>query len=326
MPLMNLKLFKRRELWAVGVYRFANLDEIFDPSRGEMIKLVRESGLRKSHSYKSTVADPFLFVAHDRIYLFYEVKTDHSHGEIWAQSMAPDGAWVDHGCVLKEDFHLSYPQVFCYDGRIFMIPEAAQSGQVILYEAHDFPNGWKRHSILVDEPLRDPTIVFDGDNEVFLIASSGSYDLKLFHSSDLFSGFQFAGIFIENDPSVARCGGGFIRIGEDLIRPAQDCSIAYGKQIDLRLVKQMSRTSYVEETSRLQLNYRETWMSEGSHHISSVSYEGGIYVALDGRAKDSLLNSLMLGVLKLFDWFKAFARRAMPAPSPSQLPSPSKSG
>ena len=133
------KIIECRELWAIGIYRLKSLQDVLGLDKNQTVYMLGEKGLRKNLKYQSTVADPFLFVHRGILYVFYEAKTDHSHGEIWVQSLSKNGTWTLHCKVLGESFHLSYPQVFESDGRVYMIPEAAQSGKVLLYSAVDFP-------------------------------------------------------------------------------------------------------------------------------------------------------------------------------------------
>ena len=46
--------------------------------------------------------------------------------------------------VLVEEFHLSYPVIFDFDGRKYMMPEANESNQLLLYECEQFPYKWKK--------------------------------------------------------------------------------------------------------------------------------------------------------------------------------------
>lgn len=74
------------------------------------------------------VADPFLIHVGDLWHMFFEVYNfDTDRGEIaWATSQ--DGfAWTYQRIVLREAFHLSYPYVFEWEGRYYMIPETHQA-------------------------------------------------------------------------------------------------------------------------------------------------------------------------------------------------------
>ena len=295
--------FKRRELWAIGIYKLNSLKEILNLDDHQPLYMFGETGLRKDFNYQSTVADPFLFVYLGTLYLFYEVKTDHDHGEIWAQSLTKDGDWISHGKVLGESFHLSYPQVFEHDGRVYMIPEAAMSGKVLLYSAIDFPIKWELCSVLINQPLLDPTVIQHKDRRVFLLATTRKYELKLYHAIGIHAPFSDTGMVITRDKSISRCAGGILDINSSLYRLAQDCSNIYGERIRLLNIKELSVSSYIEELSPLDLyTVKPEWLSVGYHHLSSADFDGAVYVAVDGRKKDRYINTFMLGLLKIRQW------------------------
>ena len=297
------KIIECRELWAIGIYRLKSLQDVLGLDKHQTVYMLGEKGLRKNLKYQSTVADPFLFVHRGILYVFYEAKTDHSHGEIWVQSLSKNGTWTLHGKVLGESFHLSYPQVFESDGRVYMIPEAAQSGRVLLYSAVDFPFKWKLCSVLVSEPLADPTVIQYGDKGIFLFSTTRRHELKLYHAISILEPFFDTGIVITKDKSISRCAGSPLDINGSLYRLAQDCANIYGERIQLLKIDELSGSSYKEELSFSGLyTVRPEWMSAGYHHLSSAEFEGSVYVAVDGRRKDRYINTLMLGLLKIRAW------------------------
>ena len=301
---MRLKKFvERRDLWAIGIYRLKSLQEILNLDDHQPLYMIGEKGLRKNVDYQSTVADPFLFVYLGTLYLFYEVKTDHGHGEIWAQSLSKSGGWISHGKVLGERFHLSYPQVFEHEGNIYMVPEAAQSGKVLLYSAVDFPIKWKLCSVLVNEPLLDPTVIFRKDEGFFLLATTRSDELKLYHSATIHQPFSDTGVFITKDKSISRCAGSPLYIDGSLYRLAQDCANIYGERILMQHIEELSVGGYAETPASSELySVKPKWMSVGYHHLSVVEFDGSVYAAVDGRRKDRYINTLMLGLLKIRRW------------------------
>src|SRR3954471_8902781 len=79
------------------------------------------------------VADPFLIHHGEVWYLFFEVwNRDADKGEIGLAISRDLATWDYRGIVLREPWHLSYPHVFEFDGRIWMLPEAIDSGGVRL--------------------------------------------------------------------------------------------------------------------------------------------------------------------------------------------------
>lgn len=296
------KILEKRDLWSIGVYRYDRLEDIFTASPVALAHFHGATGLRVGKNYQSVAADPFLFAHDDRLHMFYEVKTDHGHGTIHAQSMSPDGRWQVNGPVLEEPFHLSYPQVFALGGRIYMLPEAAQSGAVRLYEAEDFPRRWRHCKTLIDAPLRDPTLLVTEEDGLFLLATTVEYELNLYHAESIHHPFRLTVPNITRDRKIARCAGSILKLGDRLIRPAQDCSEYYGKSINFQVIETIKPELYRESPLELKISIpTEPWMSLGSHHISSAHFSDAFYVAVDGCAPDRLINSFTLGCLRIFE-------------------------
>lgn len=302
---MITKLYEKRDRWTFGIYQFESLANLFENTSCKPIHVHRKNLYRLSKNYESVAADPFLFVSDNKLYCFYEVKTDHSHGEIHAKYMGADSVWHSCGAVLKESFHLSYPQVLSFEEAIYLIPESAQSGAIYLYEAVQFPNRWQRRHKLVDAPLRDPTVIKTDDQNYYILATTVDFKLKLYHSDSLKKQFTDTGIIVTQDRRFARGAGAFIRIGEQLYRPTQDCSTTYGKSIHFQLVEEIMPNKYVETPSSHTLCTSNThWMSRGSHHISHARLEGSYFIAVDGNSPDLLINSLLLSAFRGFEVFR----------------------
>lgn len=299
---MNLKrLFLRRIVWTIALYKLKDENGIFELQNHEPINFFGERGLRCNRHYQAITADPFLFTHKDRLYLFYEIQTDFGVGEIWAQSMDSQGTWINHGQVLKEDFHLSYPQVFFHDGQVWMIPEAASSGKVWLYAAEVFPNKWRRTRVLINEPLVDPSIVLKPEG-IYLFGTTRENELKLFFSPDFSQEFVSTGFVISKDKSISRNGGRPLCIQNVLYRVAQNCKQSYGQNISLLQIDQLSFDKYSEHMTVSNLyQIKPKWMEAGYHHISTALFRNEHFVAVDGMRRDKYLNTLLLAFLKIFD-------------------------
>ena len=107
-----------------------------------------------------TQADPFLFTYEGESWLFYEKQdlTDMK-GTLWWVNLDVPGS--KPGCILEEDFHLSYPQVFSYGKEIYMIPETRSAGDIRLYRCLEFPAKWEFAGKLFDLEAVDTTVLLD---------------------------------------------------------------------------------------------------------------------------------------------------------------------
>tara|TARA_Y100000590_G_scaffold141270_3_gene162060 strand:- start:3438 stop:5096 length:1659 start_codon:yes stop_codon:yes gene_type:complete len=105
-------------------------------------------------------ADPFMFENKNKKVIFVE---DYSFkekiGTISAISLNKNKFKIFEN-IINEDFHLSFPFVFSFKNKIYMIPESKQNRTIKLYECTSFPNDWKfSHNIMENVNAVD-SIVF----------------------------------------------------------------------------------------------------------------------------------------------------------------------
>lgn len=298
-----MQVFSRRSLWTVALYRLDSPGEVFEVARRTPVHFFGAQGLRTSRAYQSTTADPFLFAHDGRLYIFFEVKTDFGHGEIWAESMGADGAWVNHGCVLAEPFHVSYPNVFQGpDGRIYMLPETAASGKAWLYTTDAFPFDWRKVGVLLDQILSDPAMIFTPEG-VLLLGTTRQDELKVHAAPGPEGPFNPQGQLITRDRAISRSGGAPFMAGGKLHRPAQNCTTTYGQNISIMEVELIGSSDYRERLLQADLYpSRQEWMELGYHHMSLARFGDHYFLAVDGRRRDRYVNTLLLA------WFKCMGR------------------
>lgn len=222
---------------------------------GGPVRLAAFWGPRRGH--RQFCADPFLFRRDGVNYLFYETVDRREKGFIGCLKEADDGSWTDLGAVLREPWHLSYPQVFEEDGRVFMIPESCDFGRgsVALYEAVAFPLKWRRVTTLIDRPFADATILkHEGHWYMACYTIPPHESAELWHAPTLTGPWsrhpRWNGI--NQSKRLRRCGGSYIRRGDALYRVAQDCNgPLYGKRLFRVAVKRISPTDYEEGEATL---------------------------------------------------------------------------
>jgi hypothetical protein len=106
-------------------------------------------------------ADPHVVQYEGRTHVFFEeFLYAERKGRIAVTTLDSGGRPGPVQVALDLDSHLSYPDVFVHDGRLFMIPEGASSGRVDLYECLGGPRDWAfRRTLLADTPLVDVSVV-----------------------------------------------------------------------------------------------------------------------------------------------------------------------
>lgn len=232
-------------------------------------------------------ADPVLFARDGRTWLFVEEIPGQGKGVLSVMELFPGGGLGQPRRVLEEPFHLSYPRVFEHGGEVYMIPETAQARQVRLYRATDFPGGWVLDRVLLDHaPATDATFLeHQGTWWMFVnIRPEGGSSWDELH---LFRGESRLGPFhphplnpVVSDVRRARPGGPFIRRGDRLFRPAQDCSGWYGRALAVMEVTRLDERGYQErEAARLSPE-----LIPGSFCLHTLETKGALEV-VDGQRR-----------------------------------------
>lgn len=109
-------------------------------------------------------ADPLLFEDDGKVYLFCEAfNKKEQKGELAVMEWK-DNSWTDPVIIIANNYHMSYPCVFEYEGIHYMIPESAECGSLELYVSDSFPYSWKKKCNIIENiKLADPTIFeYDG--------------------------------------------------------------------------------------------------------------------------------------------------------------------
>ena len=201
------------------------------------------------------VADPILVDAGTRTHLFVEAWDEAAgRGRIALIDPAHEGRVPQHPQIVFETpTHLSYPTVVRWRDDWFLIPENWAGGVVDLYRGDPFPDRWQYVATLLDDVrAADPTIhVVGGRLWLFLtLTERGSNpwgELSLFWADDIAGPWHpHPGNPIVTDARRARPAGPLFETAAGLIRPAQDCTGAYGRRIVLHRVDRLDETGYAE--------------------------------------------------------------------------------
>lgn len=184
-------------------------------------------------------ADPFVFEHDNTVYLFYEYfDTVLCKGTI-AYSTLDGNRASDPIVILNMPYHLSYPNVFTYNGNIYMIPETGEVNQVQLYVATQFPNQWRLERVLIDNIKACDTCVCQKNGGLYLMPSEMDKELsseywcyvrnKLYFWDEKKEVLCIESNLKEGDFGV-RNGGNFCNLNGKSIRIGQDCTDGkYGK-------------------------------------------------------------------------------------------------
>ena len=199
------------------------------------------------------LADPFGLDFDGRLHVLLEdFSSRRGKGVISHAEMAADGSLTPPTEVLELPTHASYPYLVRHEDRIHLIPETADAREVALYEATDFPRGWRRRAILLEDvPALDST-VFVHEGRWWLlctVAEGGQPHLAVhaWHAPDLLGPWApHPANPLKLDVRSARPAGAPFVHGGVLYRPAQDCARGYGRRVLLNRVDALTPTDFAE--------------------------------------------------------------------------------
>lgn len=242
------------------------------------------------------VADPFLFVHREKLFLFYEEKRNYSNGVLKMTCTTDLKTWSKPTKILKEPFHLSYPFVFEENGKIFLIPETSDIGDIRLYKAtNDDLNNFTFYKTLIKKDVVETEIgyadtsIFKKDSTFFLMTSierDGSNIMYLYTSDHI------EGPYTEHPCSpvcssaqYGRNGGCLLESADGKIyRVAQDCKYRYGDDIHLLQVDELTPKTYKEHLVKSNIIPTSIpFYQEGGHQYNIVRFKGRMIVATDAK-------------------------------------------
>lgn len=272
--------------------------QLFTIENGKAQSILQIKNDRNSAFREPTiiVADPFLFVHNDTLFLFYEQKKLHRNGTIMMMQTNDLVHWSEPVEVLQEPFHLSYPWVFEKDGRVYMMPETCGDKSVRLYEAKNFELT-KFHLVkkLVEQKTDDENEISFSDSSIVMrdgiyylfttVSNEGVNRLRLFYSD------EFMGQYQEHPKSpvcaskkYGRNAGCLIEHNHELFRLAQDCENRYGDNVHILKVKELSLNDYAEEVVKENvLDSSDRFYRYGGHQLNIAEFKGKTVIATDAK-------------------------------------------
>ena len=223
-------------------------------------------------------ADPFPVEIEGKYFVFYEeFVRSVGRGRIVVSEVATDGRFSQPRVALERPYHLSYPFVFPWNGAWYMIPESGGNRTVELWRCTAWPDEWEfDRNLMENVQAFDSTIAqIDGRYWMFTcIAPEGAlpYDeLFVFWADNPLGPWQpHARNPIVSDARCARPAGRlFLRDGKWL-RPAQDCTVRYGRRVAVQELVRITPEEYCERPAWV---IEPTWFPGliATHTINSAN-------------------------------------------------------
>lgn len=203
-------------------------------------------------------ADPFVAYHGENYFIFTEefiYSKDKAH--ISVLKLDNLGNLLESAKVIERPYHMSYPFIFTIGSDYYMIPETCQNKTIELYKCTEFPWKWQfERNIMENLNAADTTLFHHGGKWWLFTAidqtdsiSGCSTELFLFHADDVLSGEWKSHTMnpVVSDARNARPAGSLFIDEGKVYRPSQDCSMRYGRGLNLNLVTLLTENEYHEE-------------------------------------------------------------------------------
>jgi hypothetical protein len=262
---ISFKLLNKQQRWQVA-YHFSSW---------------RHAVLRKSNYIKNLdgkfFADPFIYKFDEKNYCFVE-EFDYKKNKGYIsviEILKKESKYL--GPIIVEDFHLSFPFIFKYEDKIYLLPESSKNKDIRLYECIDFPMQWKFKTTILNNISAADSLIFQHQDIWYLFTNidrsdtgDHSSELSIFYSEKLFNGIWHPHpknpIYI--DPQISR-NGGLINDGSQIIRVAQNVGFCqYGRYISFYKITKLSKFDFKEELiHEIKPNFKSRL--KGIHHMNN---------------------------------------------------------
>ncbi len=200
-------------------------------------------------------ADPFI-VFKDHIYyvFFEEFVYDKNKGHISFLTIKENGDYSKTIKILEKPYHLSYPFIFNYNKKYYMIPESSANKTIDVYESLKFPEKWGFHKTLIKNVVAMDSTLFNKNGKWWLFTTlknnqNKKNELFLFYSDNPLSDkwIPHPKNPISSNVKGSRSAGKIIEKDGETLRLAQDGSVRYGYGIIFYQIIVLNEKDYQEK-------------------------------------------------------------------------------
>jgi hypothetical protein len=197
-------------------------------------------------------ADPFVVADGSATRLYVEDSAvGRHHGRILELTLEDGDHWSDGRTVLADLDHRAYPHVVPTSAGLLMTPDSGREGGIDFFRRSG--TDWLPAGRCLDGvPASDPTLL-EHDGRFWLFVGVTGYGMDPWDELHLYSAADLAGPWLAHprnpivaDVRSARPAGRVFRLGATLVRPGQDCSLAYGGRTVLKAITTLTETDYAE--------------------------------------------------------------------------------
>lgn len=182
-----------------------------------------------SNTWRYWCADPHIIENNGKTYIFAELYDRILRRGVIGYCLLNENGASPWKVALKMPFHLSYPHMLQDGDGVYMIPESYVANEIAVYRAVSFPEQWEKVHILKANYCAVDTTVFTQESctYVFTFRFVSDTERLMLYAADK-NGFAENGVCLSDGDLQKRPAGHIVRSGDNLYRPAQDCSESYG--------------------------------------------------------------------------------------------------
>ena len=224
-------------------------------------------------------ADPFFFNYKKKKFIFFErYSFIKKRGEIACGEFKNQNI-INIRCVLKKNYHLSYPFIFSFKKNIYLIPETNEKKRIEVYKCIKFPTKWKLFSIGLENKRVVDTTILKYKKNLWLftnqmISKENEFNKLLYiykiNNPNLNSiKAHFKNPVIDNI-NIARNAGSFLIHKKKFFRPSQINKLdRYGYGLNISEIKKLNLFDYKEKKVKEIHPLKKS--TSGIHHISKIN-------------------------------------------------------
>ena len=256
--------------WILAIRERSAGKELFQGNTQRPFKIVR-------NPWRYWCADPFIVERDGKTYIFceaFDILKDR--GILAYRSIGKNGRIGRLKPCLDIGSHLSYPNVFCHNDKMYMIPESGSIDEVTVYEATYFPTTWQKKTVLLSHISACDTNILEHNGSAYLLTLVFDKTQRPYVYDKMFI-FKWDGkAFVPcstkpavEDSCTARNAGNLFYSDKKLYRVSQNCKNLYGESISFHQILTLNDSCYQETTV--------SKITVGDIHVNSQKSFDGIH-------------------------------------------------
>ena len=260
---MNIlkKLFYVEHKWNIGILNNFSQDELISQNLHKQRENIFWIGPNNKNDF---YADPMITTFFGRTLLFIEEWIDTEKKGIiscinLSETIEKKNSHPPTKHILDFPTHLSFPFLFEYNNKLYMVPENYQSNAIKIYEAGRKPDEWWEAGVLIENFPGIDTVIFEYNSTWWMFSTKfdyikngdDQYNLYIWHSNSPLHGWKEHPMspIHYSEPTARGAGAPFVSQNK-LYRPAQDCRGGYGKGLFIYEITELTKKKFSEKVFR----------------------------------------------------------------------------